>query len=231
MIRDFLDKSLGGHFLPIQVLQGEAYNSVAMKKKTQLNSIFGRQRSQGLKFALKSTSVVPRCRPHQCTITPWVSDVIDTNIIYDVQPNFLCATPALPSSFYRTRVDPDIFDGIVRFHRNKHSFVDYDKGFFRKITKGPLLPIQVLLGEAYNSTAMKKTQLDSMFGRQRSQGLKFALKSASAVPRCRSHQCTLTPWVSNVIDTNIIEAVQPNFLCATPALPSSFQNTGGPRHL
>jgi len=54
-------------------------------------------------------------------------------------------------------VDPDIFDRIARFHRNKWYFVDYDKGFFRKITKGPLLPIQVLLGEAYNSTAMKKT--------------------------------------------------------------------------
>jgi len=53
-------------------------------------------------------------------------------------------------------VDPDIFDGIERFHRNKHCFVDYDKGFFRKITRGPLLPIQVLLGEAYNSAAVKK---------------------------------------------------------------------------
>jgi len=54
-------------------------------------------------------------------------------------------------------VDPDIFDGIARFHRNKRCFVDYDKGFFRKISKGPLLPIQVLQGEAYNSAAVKKT--------------------------------------------------------------------------
>jgi len=38
-------------------------------------------------------------------------------------------------------VDPDIFDGIGRFHRNKHYIVDYDKGFFRKITRGPLLLI------------------------------------------------------------------------------------------
>jgi len=43
-----------------------------------------RQKSQGLKFALKSTLVVPQCRGHQCTLTPWVSDVIDTNIIYVV---------------------------------------------------------------------------------------------------------------------------------------------------
>jgi len=46
-----------------------------------------------------------------------------------------------------------------------------------------------------------------MSERQRSQGLKFALKSTSAVPRCRGHQCTLTPWVSNVSDTNIIHVV------------------------
>jgi len=46
-----------------------------------------------------------------------------------------------------------------------------------------------------------------MSERQRSQGLKFALKSASVVPWCRGHQCTLTPWVSNVIDTNIIYAI------------------------
>jgi len=54
-----------------------------------------------------------------------------------------------------------------------------------------------------------------MFKRQRSQGLKFALKSASAVPRYHGHQCTLTPRVSDVIDTNIIYAVYavwPNFL-------------------
>ena len=43
-----------------------------------------RQRSQGLKFDLKSASVVPRCHGHQCTLTQWVSDVIDTNIIYVV---------------------------------------------------------------------------------------------------------------------------------------------------
>ena len=78
----------------------------------------GRQRSQGLKCALKSASVVPRCHSHQCTLRLWVSNVIDTNIIYAVLPNFLCATPALPSSFRNTG-GPDIFDGIVRLHRNK----------------------------------------------------------------------------------------------------------------
>jgi len=41
-------------------------------------------------------------------------------------------------------VDPDIFNGIARFHQNKCCFVDYDMGFFRKISRGPLLPIQVL---------------------------------------------------------------------------------------
>ena len=70
-----------------------------------------------------------------------------------------------------------------------------------------------------------------MSERQRSQGLKFALESASVVPQCHNHQCTLMLWVSDVIDTNIIYTVYPNFLCTTPALPSSFQNTGGPRHL
>ena len=39
---------------------------------------------------------------------------------------------------------------------------------------------------------------------QRSQGLKFALKSALAVPQCRGHQHTLTAWVCDVIDTYII---------------------------
>jgi len=43
-----------------------------------------RQRSQGPKFALKSASVVTQCHGHQCTLTLWVSDVIDTNIIYIV---------------------------------------------------------------------------------------------------------------------------------------------------
>ena len=46
-----------------------------------------------------------------------------------------------------------------------------------------------------------------MSERQRSQGLKFALKSALVVPQCRGHQCTLMLWVSNVIDTNIIYAI------------------------
>ena len=53
-------------------------------------------------------------------------------------------------------MDPDKFDEIARFHRNKRYFVDFDKGFFRKTTRGPLLPIQVLLGEACNSVAVKK---------------------------------------------------------------------------
>jgi len=54
-------------------------------------------------------------------------------------------------------VDPDIFDEIARLHRNERYFVDYDKGFFRKISRGLLLLILVLKGEAYNSVAMKKT--------------------------------------------------------------------------
>ena len=53
-------------------------------------------------------------------------------------------------------MDPDIFDGIARFHQNKCYFVDYDKGFFRIISRGPLLLIKVLYGEACNSTAVKK---------------------------------------------------------------------------
>ena len=64
--------------------------------------------------------------------------------------------PLLDPAHFGTRVDPDIFDGIARFHQNKRYFVDYDKGFFRKISRGPLLLIQVLQGEAYNSAAVKK---------------------------------------------------------------------------
>ena len=75
----------------------------------------GRQRSQGPKFALKSASAVPRCRSHQCTLTPWVSDVIDTNIIYAV--SLTSYVPLLPYlARIGTRVDPDIFDGIARLH-------------------------------------------------------------------------------------------------------------------
>ena len=84
-------------------------------------------------------------------------------------------------------MDLDIFDGIARFHQNKCCFVDYDKGFFTKITRGPLLPIQVLLGEACNSAAVKKTKLDSTSERERSQDLKFTLKSTSVVPWCHGH--------------------------------------------
>ena len=65
--------------------------------------------------------------------------------------------PLLPyPARFRTRMDPDIFDEIARFHRNKCYFADYDKGFFRKISRVPLLLIQVLQGEACNSAAMKK---------------------------------------------------------------------------
>ena len=45
---------------------------------------------------------------------------------------------------FGTREDLDIFNKIARFYRNKRCFVDYDKGFFRKISRGPFLPIQVL---------------------------------------------------------------------------------------
>jgi hypothetical protein len=38
-------------------------------------------------------------------------------------------------------VEPDIFDGIALFHRNKHYFIAYDKLFLEKISKNPLLPI------------------------------------------------------------------------------------------
>ena len=65
--------------------------------------------------------------------------------------------PLLPYPVcFATRVDPDIFDEIARLHRNERYFVDYDKGFFRKISRGLLLLILVLKGEAYNSVAMKK---------------------------------------------------------------------------
>jgi hypothetical protein len=38
-------------------------------------------------------------------------------------------------------VEPDIFDGIALFHRNKRRFVAYDKLFLEKISNNPLLPI------------------------------------------------------------------------------------------
>jgi len=41
----------------------------------------GRLRSEGFKFALKSISIVPRCRGHQHTLMVWVPDVNDTYII------------------------------------------------------------------------------------------------------------------------------------------------------
>jgi len=43
-----------------------------------------------------------------------------------------------------------------------------------------------------------------MSRRQRSQGFKFALKSAKVVPGCLDHQHTLMAWVCDVIDTYII---------------------------
>jgi hypothetical protein len=53
-------------------------------------------------------------------------------------------------------VGPDIFDGIPLFHRNKRCFVAYDKLFFRKISRDPLLPIWFPSGEADVSKVMKK---------------------------------------------------------------------------
>ena len=90
-----------------------------------------RQRSQGLKFGLKSASVVPRCCSHQCTLTPWVSDeLILTSSMLSSLTSYEQLLP-YPAHF-GTRVDPDIFDGIARFHRNKRNFVDYDKEFLEK---------------------------------------------------------------------------------------------------
>jgi hypothetical protein len=60
-----------------------------------------------------------------------------------------------PTHFIR-RVEPDIFDGITLFHRNKHSFVAYDKLFLETSQREPILPIQVPLGEDYSSIVMKK---------------------------------------------------------------------------
>jgi hypothetical protein len=38
-------------------------------------------------------------------------------------------------------VEPDIFDGIALFHRNKRCFVAYDKLVLEKISNNPFLPI------------------------------------------------------------------------------------------
>jgi hypothetical protein len=38
-------------------------------------------------------------------------------------------------------VEPDIFDGIALFHRNKRCYVADDKLFLEKISNNPLLPI------------------------------------------------------------------------------------------
>jgi hypothetical protein len=57
---------------------------------------------------------------------------------------------------FETRMDPDIFDKIVRFYQNNCYFVAYDKWFLEKISSGPLLPIQVLYGEVSDNVAMKK---------------------------------------------------------------------------
>jgi len=43
-----------------------------------------------------------------------------------------------------------------------------------------------------------------MSRRQRSQGFKFALKSAVVVRGCRGHQHTLIAWVHDAINTYII---------------------------
>jgi hypothetical protein len=83
---------------------------------------------------------------------------------------------------FETQVDLDIFDKILRFYQNKCYFVAYDKWFLEKISRGPLLPIQVLYGEVSNSVAMKKIWLNFISERQSSPGFQSALKSASAVP-------------------------------------------------
>jgi hypothetical protein len=53
---------------------------------------------------------------------------------------------------------------------------------FRKISRGPLLPIQVLYGEVSDNVAMKKIKLDFISDRQSSHGFQSAMKSALAVP-------------------------------------------------
>ena len=75
---------------------------------------------------------------------------------------------------------------------------------FRKISRGPLLPIQVLRGEAYNSAALRKNLAQFYVQKAKISRFKFALKSASVVPGCRGHQHTLTAWVHDAIDTYII---------------------------
>jgi hypothetical protein len=53
---------------------------------------------------------------------------------------------------------------------------------FRKISRVPPLPIQVLYGEVSDNVAMKKIYLDFISERQSSLGFQCAVKSASAVP-------------------------------------------------
>jgi hypothetical protein len=49
-----------------------------------------------------------------------------------------------------------MFDEITLFHRNKHCFVAYDKLFFKKISRDPILPNWFPSGGAYISIVMKK---------------------------------------------------------------------------
>ena len=47
----------------------------------------------------------------------------------------------------------------------------------------------------------------------------------------RSVKTTIGACGPNSLGGSATYTIYPNFLCATPTLPISFQNTGGPRHL
>jgi hypothetical protein len=61
----------------------------------------GRQSSQVFAFAMTSASALPG-GGHHGTLTTWSCNIIDSEFIYGLHPNMICAIPNTTYSFYNT---------------------------------------------------------------------------------------------------------------------------------
>jgi hypothetical protein len=125
------------------------------------------------------------------------------------------------STCFVTWVDPDFFDGIASFHRNKHYFVAYDKLFLEQSLGTQFYQFRF---PRLRSIVCNHEKNLSRFYVQKAKFSWFYICHDVYIgsPRCHGHHGSLTSWLCDVIDTNFIWALYPN--CDVPFLsqPTRF---------
>jgi hypothetical protein len=128
-----------------------------------------------------------------------------------------------------TRVGPDIFNGIARFHRNKHCFIAYNKLFLEK-SIGPTFANIGSLGWGLQFYSYEK---QARFQVRKAKFSRFYICHDMCIGSSRCCGChgTTTTWFCDVVDTNFIKVVHPNMRCAIPITTNSYHKMGEARHL